>query len=147
VAEIVRGARQFWHLLVRYTRSGSEGPTEFGLTCLVLFLGLFFVEPFNWWYTFQAAAAYKGLALAAPEQVWGLILIAIAVLSFVGMTSDADGGPSHVFHETTAYVQLFWWLLLTLSILLTNIASTGWVTFGWIGFGQGWVCYRLRCRK
>jgi hypothetical protein len=147
MAEIVKGARQFWCLLMLYTRSGQQGPTEFGLAGTLLALGLYLAEPFNWWHTFDVAAAYQGLSLLANEHVWGLILTALALISFVGMTADAaNSGKPHVIHLATAYLQLLWWTFFTASIILTTLSSTGWITFGSLGVGQAWVCYRLSQR-
>jgi drug/metabolite transporter (DMT)-like permease len=144
VAEIVKGARQFWLLLMLYTRSGQQGPTEFGLAGTLLALGLYLAEPFNWWHTFAVAASFQGLALVADEHIWGIALVLLALASFAGMTADAaNSGRQHTVHVVTAYIQLAWWLFFTISILLTNLSTTGWVTFGSLSVGQAWVCYRL----
>lgn len=123
--------RRIHELLVNH----DTEPLELWVAVLTLLWGVCLLNP--WFATFSTSLTWRGLAVLAPEWVWGLIFLALGVTKVWIVMAAANGPTRYV-----AMAGFALWFFLTVQFLIYNPAGTGWPTFLMVALANGWIYLR-----
>lgn len=112
-------------IVITIQRQAGVRYGERALAALALGIGGWFLVP--WWVTFAATRGYRAMALVAPEQVWGVLLVALGVLTLAAQRSGVL-----LARRILNAIGLAVWVAIAIGFLVANPPSIAGPICAWI---------------
>lgn len=88
--------------------------------------------------TFETVRAWQGLAVLAPEWVWGGLLVALGLAKIHGVLRECLAWAR--WSSAAGFVV---WAFIAVQLFLANPSAVGWLTYSMVACGSGWLYLRL----
>lgn len=94
-------------------------------------LGCFLLTPLP---TFRSSVTFSFVGRIAPEETWGMVLLAIGMIQITALNSN-----NHPLRQTMSLVTAMLYGIWGAGLIISNISSTGTITYPLLAIAMIWA--------